>query len=311
MENLKIVLLIGKMATSEVLAPKVRNSKAQGGAQRNSGFSDERSVLALKGRHSAGAAAGIARRMLCVVCVPFLVTAFPAVAVERHAANVPPALEIEVLDPNADPRGNPAVELVRGRNGQLAVDIPRTILVHKFYYSGDRSFQAQMLPGGPTIAVVDHPKTGQRCYIDLNMLPGAPRVTYTAHEIQYDYGHQAIILCFKGRRPKVIYRNGTPITTKAIRSAKAVAACTTTVLEESGVCHYAAEAAHGTKNAVVNVVHGAHDVVVMAATPVLNVARMTPIGSLFKAAPERKRDAEVARAEHAQQAGNDTIRTLR
>ena len=31
------------------------------------------------------------------------------------------------------------------------------------------------LEGGATIVVVNHPKTGERCYIDVQMLPGAPR----------------------------------------------------------------------------------------------------------------------------------------
>lgn len=249
--------------------------------------------------------------LACQFAISLLAMPQRAMPVERCPANVPPTMEIEVLDPNADPRGNPAVELVRCPNGQMAVDIPRAVLVHKFYYSGDRSFQAQMLPGGPTIAVVDHPKTGERCYIELNMMPGAPRVTYTAHEIQYDYGHQAIILCFKCRSPKVIYRNGTPMTTKAVRGVKAVANCTTTVLQESGVCVCAAEAARGAKNAFVNIAHGGRDVVVMAATPMVNVACMTPLGSLVKAHPERKRDVRVSRAQHAKRHEQETLRTLR
>ncbi len=122
--------------------------------------------------------------------------------------NVPPGLEIEVLDPGADPLGNPAVELKGGKGGKMQVDIPPVILVHRYYYSGDRSFQAQMLPGGPTIVVANHPKTGERCYIPVQMTPGAPRVTYTAKKIEYDFGRRGITIAFGlFGKPTVKYRN--------------------------------------------------------------------------------------------------------
>src|SRR5258707_834397 len=66
---------------------------------------------------------------------------------------VPPGLEIEVLDPNVDPRGNPAVVTRPGPMGAILVDIPPTVLVHRYYYTGDRSFQARLLPGGPCVVV--------------------------------------------------------------------------------------------------------------------------------------------------------------
>lgn len=154
-----------------------------------------------------------ARRFLVVV----LIFGFGPSAAELHGADrptfpVPPTLEIEVLDPAADPLGNPAVTLRESwRPDRLEVDIPPTVLVHRYYYTGDRSFQAQILPGGPSIVVASHPKTGERCYIPVQMLPGAPRVTYTAKAIEYDYGGQAIIVDFHHtQQPSVRYRNGTP-----------------------------------------------------------------------------------------------------
>ena len=99
---------------------------------------------------------------------------------------VPPGLEIEVLDPNVDPRGNPAVVTrpavaltSTGPDGRVIVDIPPTVLVHRYYYTGDRTSQARLLPGGPCIVVVSHPKTGERLYIPVQFPPGAPRVTLT------------------------------------------------------------------------------------------------------------------------------------
>src|SRR5262245_125102 len=86
----------------------------------------------------------------------------------HQPAPVPPDLEIEVLDPNVDPRGNPtvvtrpaAIPTGMGASGRVIVDIPPTVLVHRYYYTGDRSFQYKMLPGGPCIVVASHPKTGE------------------------------------------------------------------------------------------------------------------------------------------------------
>jgi hypothetical protein len=60
----------------------------------------------------------------------------------RPSAPVPPTQEIVVLDPNVDPNGNPAV-IPRPNCNFTLVDIPPTVLVHRFYYTGDRSFYAR------------------------------------------------------------------------------------------------------------------------------------------------------------------------
>jgi hypothetical protein len=108
---------------------------------------------------------------------------------------VPPAQEIEILDPHVDPGGKPKVITVPTATG-LQIDIPPTVLVHHFYYTGDRKFQGPMFPGGPTIVVVTHPFTNQRCYIPVQMPPGAPYVSYRAHYIEYNFGQQAIFVNF-------------------------------------------------------------------------------------------------------------------
>lgn len=128
---------------------------------------------------------------------------------EHRTTNVPPTLEIEVLDPNADPLGRPAVEMARDELGNLTVDIPPVVLVHRYYFTGERSFQAQLLPGGPSIVVVNHPKTGERTYIEVQMPPGAPRVTYTDHTIEYDFGDVGVSVVFGlFGHPSVKYRSG-------------------------------------------------------------------------------------------------------
>src|SRR5262245_25182228 len=103
------------------------------------------------------------RKLSCGILAAALASATYA-GDHRPAVTVPATLEIEVLDPGVDPNGNPAVRLQPGPDGRVQVDIPPVILVHRYYYSGDRSFQGPMLPGGPSIVVANHPVTGERCY---------------------------------------------------------------------------------------------------------------------------------------------------
>lgn len=136
--------------------------------------------------------------------------ASPATAYEkRKVLTVPPAQEIEVLDPHVDPRGQPRVIPHPTPNG-LEIEIPPVVVVHRFYYTGDREFQGPLLPGGPSIVVANHPATGERVYLEVQMLPGAPCVTYRRDCIRYDYGAQAIELRFKsGGEANVVLCEGT------------------------------------------------------------------------------------------------------
>ncbi|MCI0703129.1 MAG: DUF1466 family protein [Planctomycetia bacterium] len=149
----------------------------------------------------------------------------PGDAIRPAAAPVPPTQEIEILDPNVDPTGQPTVV----RSGfpianstdptlpalpaaipQQQIDIPPAILVHRFYYTGNRSFQGPMLPGGPLIVSVNHPKTLERVYVPITMPPGAPRVIYTDDTIRYDFGPQSVSLIFGPcGNPRVQYGQST------------------------------------------------------------------------------------------------------
>ena len=140
----------------------------------------------------------------CAAALAMLSTSAPA----APPSPVPPTLEIAVLDPNVDPQGNPAIVVRDDGHGGAVVDIPPVVLVHRYYYTGDRSFQGPMLPGGPSIVVVNDPRNGQRCYIPAQMLPGAPVVRYTGRKIEYDYGRNGITVSFGMLgSPKVTYRN--------------------------------------------------------------------------------------------------------
>lgn len=103
--------------------------------------------------------------------------------------------DLVILDPDAHDRGLPAVEL-SGIGGQ-EIDIPPTVHVHRYYYSGDKVYQGPILQGGPTIVVASHPKTGERMYIDVVLPAGAPRIAYTKHTISYIYNDRRVEVKFQ------------------------------------------------------------------------------------------------------------------
>lgn len=152
--------------------------------------------------------------MRCLLAAILMLAMATQVAfAQARVARVIPSLEIEILDPNVDPRGNPGVIVGQDAWGQTQVDIAPTIMVHRYYYTGDRTFRGPDLPGGPSIIVAFHPKNGQKVYLPVQMLPGSPLVTYTAQSIEYDFGDRAVLVSFpRFGNPTVVYRNGRSFT---------------------------------------------------------------------------------------------------
>ncbi len=105
---------------------------------------------------------------------------------------VPGFNELTVIDPAADETGLPAPIVTP--DGK--VDIPPTLHVHSYYYSGDREYQGPILQGGPTIVVANHPKSGEKMYIDVTLPPGAPVIAYNKFSITYVYADQRVIVIF-------------------------------------------------------------------------------------------------------------------
>jgi len=217
---------------------------------------------------------------------------------------VPPTQEIEILDPNVDPMGRPAVKVspVIGPDGQARIDIPPTILVHRFYYTGDRSFQGPMLPGGPTVVVVNHPADGERVYLEIQMLPGAPRVIYTRHSIEYNYGVQSIILSFGAHgRPKVNFRQGVSLATKARVATAQTEQATVRLIERTGAPEAGRKVYEATKNVVGTAADRVHDVGKAVITPLVKIVQIVPgVKMLMSSAEQRvqnERDSLVQRAQ--------------
>jgi hypothetical protein len=231
------------------------------------------------------------------------VLVWAGLAAAAPTAPVPPTLEIEVLDPNVDPVGNPAVIPTIGPDGLTRVDIPRTVLVHRYYYSGDRSFQAQMLPGGPCVVVVNHPKTGERLYIPVQMIPGAPRVTYTGNSIEYDFHTQAVTItfcCWLSDRPKVEYRTGVPVARRVGAAVAVVGKAGREFIDRTGLPEAKDKVCDGAKNVVETVADRTQDLGTAVVTPVVQAVQFIPGVKLLTSPPEQRaerlRDAEVKRA---------------
>jgi hypothetical protein len=240
-----------------------------------------------------------------------LILAAGAQAADRPAP-VPPTLEIEILDPNVDPVGNPAVLHAVDPDGQTRITIPPTALVHRYYYTGDRSFQGPLLTGGPVVVVVNHPRTAERLYIPVQMLPGAPRVTYTDHSIEYDFHTQAVTIEFPWLccKPKVVYRNGVPVGQRVKQGFAAVGGCGKRLIERTGLPEVTDKVCDGAKNVVETAADHTHDLGQMAAAPITQVVQLIPGIKMLTSTPEeraeRLRDAEVKRAQ-AKQERDDTI----
>ncbi len=129
---------------------------------------------------------------------------------EDGALKVSPADELLVIDPSVDSRERPTPQFVPGTTpGTQQIEIPPTVIIHRYYYTGNRSFQGPMLPGGPSVLVLNHPRTGEQVSVQAQLLPGAPRVKYTADGISYDYGDREICLVFSllgGCEPKIVFQ---------------------------------------------------------------------------------------------------------
>lgn len=150
-------------------------------------------------------------------------------------APVPATQEIEVILPGVSSDGIPAV-LVESDNGAAKIEIPPTVLVHRYYYTGDRSFQGPYIPGGPCIVVANHPKTKCRVYADVQMLPGAPEVLYSKDMIEYRYGKSRILVSFAhDGGAKVSYKNHLPIGTTFKNVTTGTAKATVKVIKETKV----------------------------------------------------------------------------
>jgi hypothetical protein len=249
---------------------------------------------------------------------PTMTMALQARAHLPASTPVPPTEEIQVLDPNVDPMGRPAVKVnpTIGPDGLARVDIPPCVLVLRYYYTGDRSFQGPMLPGGPSIIVVNHPADGARLYLEVQMPPGAPRVIYNRHYIEFNYGVQSVKLSFGAHgRPKVSFRQGVSTMTKVKVARIEARQATARFIERTGAPEAARKVHQKAKSVASSTADRIHDVGKAAVTPVLQVVKLIPGINLLNS--DSVEQAETERNTLVKQASSDlttlegTIPTVR
>ncbi|MCA8995052.1 MAG: hypothetical protein KDA69_02250 [Planctomycetaceae bacterium] len=130
---------------------------------------------------------------LCVCAALLAFVAHPLYALEPREAGFN---ELIVIDPGQQENGLPTAVL---SNGQ--VDIPPTLHVHPYFYSGDKEYQGPILNGGPTIVVAKHPKSGEKLYIDAILPAGAPIIAYRDDAITYIYQDRRVVVEFHAFQP--------------------------------------------------------------------------------------------------------------
>ena len=138
-----------------------------------------------------------------------------AEAYADHKVIVSPSDELIVIDPNQDSRNRPTPSFVPDAQGNNRIEIPPTVIVHRYYYSGDREFQGPMLPGGPTVLVANHPSTGEQVSVQAQLMPGAPRIRYCKSCIIYNYADRCLKLDFGICgicEPHIVYQRHDPVT---------------------------------------------------------------------------------------------------
>lgn len=130
----------------------------------------------------------IAVSAVCFLCVSPVWAELPT---------APGLNDLVVCEPGVHERGLPAVQFRSPEGGRgLCVDIPPAVHIHRYYFSGEREIQGPIIQGGPTVVVANHPKTGERMYIDVMLPAGAPRIAYRKSCITYVYPQQRVVVDF-------------------------------------------------------------------------------------------------------------------
>jgi len=233
------------------------------------------------------------------------------------AVMVSPADEITILDPGTNSLGKPS-PIVTGADGVRHVDIPPTVIVHNYYYTGDRDFRGPSFPGGPSVVVVSHPATGERQYLEVQMLPGSPRITYRKSYIDYNFGERRIRVRFKQplhpfdrNAVTVAYGDGDE---DDLEPSDSQPGHVSDWIHRTGVPDAVRYVATGTHNALDTTADRFRDAGELIVAPVVRLIDATPLGGLVSSAEERaqrSRDAGVRRAEQLARETEGSIPTLR
>lgn len=234
-----------------------------------------------------------------------LVAAFALPTASAREPDAPGLNDLVIYDPGTNERGLPGVVL-DDREGDLKIDIPPKVHVHRYYYSGDKEFQGPIIQGGPTIVVANHPKTGERMYVDVVLPAGAPRIAYNKYSITYVYPDQRVCLKFQHfpfnpEKAVVKYHAGQGIGRTIHQVRRHMVSHRKTHLRQSQLAQSFKEAATNTGD----LVHGATRSTASAASKLLDGANsvvnlipgVTPLRSMADQRAEGKKSAEIRGAD--------------
>jgi hypothetical protein len=144
------------------------------------------------------------------------------------------------------------------------------------------------------------------------MLPGAPRVYYTCHTIEYDFGNNGITIrfCCLGKAT-VEYRNGPAFGSHAEKVCIKVKETATHLVERTGAKEGCQKVAEGAKNVTVTAIDHTADLAKIAITPLQQAAKLIPGINMLKSTPEdqaqRLRDAQLRAAQFQAEKQGATI----
>jgi hypothetical protein len=259
-------------------------------------------------------------RRACLLIGLTLPTLAGSVLGDEPAVLVPPVDEITLLDPGTNSEGKPRPIVFPGADGQQRVDIPPTVIVHNFYYTGERDFRGPILSGGPSIVVVAHPVTSERLYLDVQMLPGSPRIVYRRNYIDYQFATQRIRLRF--HHPLRVHGRNLATVHYDDEDGSELLEATATAkghvhdwVDRTGFPDAVQHVAHGTHNVLDTSADRIRDAGEFVVAPFVLLYNASPLSGLMSSSAEDRaaesRDAAVQRASRETDRADTWIRTLR
>lgn len=276
-------------------------------------------------RGEKGAPVRLPRFQRTIWLLPAVLSVVVCAAARSGFAQEPPAAglhDLVIYAPGTHERDLPAIRFQPNpETGKQTVEIPPTVHVHRYYYSGDKEIQGPIIQGGPTMVVARHPKTSEQLYIDVMLPAGTPRIAYTKHSITYVYPDRRVAIHFSsrpGRCDRVIvkHHSGQGVARTASEVAQQAKEHTAQRLSESQLVRVLGDTASGAGRVVAGVggTTGAFATwVADLGGQVLNlVPGMAPLEGLGEEAPQTRYLESIDRAaQRAARAAPDFLPTNR
>ena len=141
--------------------------------------------------------------------------------------------------------------------------------------------------------VASHPKTGERAYVEVQMPPGAPRVTYRYDFIEYDFGHKAIIVRYGHHgKASVTFREGRTVAERVREARDEARENRRDAIAGSGVADGRRKLHEVARNVAANTGSGVKKLGKAALSPVTRLVNATPLANLGRP-PQNRAQAGV------------------